>query len=111
MKSHALYTLGLKRTRNTIDDDSIVFMLERIEDRASEREERMRRMELEMLEKMREREDRHEERMLQMFTAFMSASQPYGHSQMYSHQPFDRDRQIGHPHQSYNIPPYTHNQQ
>ena len=57
-------------------------MLERIEDHASEREERIniRRMKLEILEKMREREDRHEERMLLMFTAFMSASQPYGHS-------------------------------
>ena len=50
---------------------SLVEVIERAEERASQREEKMRRMELEMEEKMREREDRYEMQMFSMFTAVM----------------------------------------
>ena len=49
-------------------------MIERAEERASEREEKMRRLELEMEEKMREREERREMQMLSMFSAIMGGS-------------------------------------
>lgn len=73
--------IGLKRKRSDENYiDSIASVFERAEDRAGEREERMRRMELEVQEKMREREDRQEERMFTMFTAFMSScNQPFSH--------------------------------
>ena len=46
-------------------------MFERADERAAEREERMRKVELEMEAKMREREDRREDRMFSMFAAVM----------------------------------------
>ena len=46
-------------------------MFERADERAAEREERMRKVELEMEVKMREREDRREDRMFSMFAAVM----------------------------------------
>ena len=46
-------------------------MFEHADERAAEREERMRKMELEMEAKMREREDRREDRMFSMFAAVM----------------------------------------
>ena len=51
--------------------ESLIQVFDRAEERASEREERMRRMELEMEEKMREREERKEMQMVSMFTAVM----------------------------------------
>lgn len=45
--------------------------LDRADDRAAEREMKMRRMELELESKMREREDQRDERMLSMFAGMM----------------------------------------
>ena len=64
---------GLKRKQTGDRDllESLAQVFERADDRAAEREERMRKLELEMEAKMREREERREERMFSMFTAVM----------------------------------------
>ena len=48
--------------------ESLAKIIERAEERASEREERIRRMELEMEERMREREERRDMQMFAMIT-------------------------------------------
>lgn len=68
------YCLGLKRKHNAGNDgvmDSLVKAFEKAEERAAEREERMRIRELEMEEKMREREDRREMQIFSMFTTLI----------------------------------------
>ena len=85
---HNLCCTGQKRKQ---DSDGVLASLvevnERAEELASQREEKIRRMELEMEEKMREREDRRKMQMFSMFTAVMqqmnsSASGP-SHSPLY----------------------------
>ena len=92
--------------------ESLIQVFERAKERASEREERMRRMELEMEEKMREREERKEMQMHSMFTAVMqqmcdSASRPL-HSPSffqppYPYQPPSQQSQFSPP-----LPAYNH---
>lgn len=69
---------------------SIAEVLERAEERAAEREEKMRTMELYMEERRREREERREIQMMSMFTAIMQhAVSSSGHASQahLSHQP------------------------
>ena len=51
--------------------ESLAEVIERAEERASEREERMRCMELEMEERMREREERRDMQMFAMITGVL----------------------------------------
>ena len=51
-------------------------VLDRAEERAAEREERMRRLELEMEEKMREREERRDMQFMSMFSAVLQKISP-----------------------------------
>ena len=68
------FFLGHKRKRVSDHEgalESLIRMIERSENQACEREERMRRLELEMEKNMREREERREMQMFSMFYSFM----------------------------------------
>jgi flagellar motility protein MotE (MotC chaperone) len=51
-------------------------VLDRAEERAAEREERMRTLELEMEEKMREREERRDMQLMSMFSGLLQQIGP-----------------------------------
>ena len=63
--------IGLKRARADDTVDMLAIIIDKVEQRATEREERMRKMELEMQERILEKEGQREERLMTMFTSFM----------------------------------------
>jgi len=79
-----LFLIGLfKRKRNDNDVmEAYMLMCNQADEKAAEREERMRMKELEMEERRVEKENRHEERMVSMMLAVMqqnSGPNPHRH--------------------------------
>ena len=62
------HLVGQKRKNKMVDIEE---MLERSDEKAAEREMKMRKMELELESKMRDREDERDEKMLNMFATLM----------------------------------------
>ena len=74
-----LHFIGCKRKQTSGSDswvESLAVVLDRAEERAAEREERMRTLELEMEEKMREREERRDMQFMSMFSALLQQIGP-----------------------------------
>ena len=70
---------GSKRKQASGSDswvESLAMVLDRAEERAAEREERMRTLELEMEEKMREREERRDMQLMSMFSGLLQQIGP-----------------------------------
>ena len=63
--------IGLKRKQAATSLEELEKALDRADEKAAEREMKMRRMEFELESKMREREDQRDERMLSMFATMM----------------------------------------
>ena len=78
---------GKKRQRSD-DTEALALVMERMEEHAAEREERIRKLELEMEERRAEREDKREDRIFSMFAAMFQnmGNRPPYQPQLFAYQ-------------------------
>jgi hypothetical protein len=69
------------------DTEALALVMERMEERVAEREDRIRKLELDMEERRTEREDKREDRILSMFSA-MFGNRPSCPGAYHQPQPF-----------------------
>jgi hypothetical protein len=89
--------MGKKRPRSD-DTEAFTLVMERMEEHAAEREERIRKLELEMEERRTERENKREDRILGMFSA-MFGNRPsypgaYHQPQLFAYHGYQQPRMV-----------------